>query len=156
MKVAHKIKPLPKPMTPKSGNNPLAPEQSKNPQGVFSSFPATVPNQNSVRIKDERPALSKRWGIIHTPVFWVPLIFTRSLTLLQKLAFLARNSPRGNVFPQPLAMVTARGTKIKSILLCSHRRTINKINQQSLSSLVLDFLPGLSLLSFLNQLVMST
>lgn len=53
------------------------------------------------------------------------------------------------MFPQPLAMVTARGTKIKST---SHRKTVNKINQQSFSSLVLIFLLGLSLLNSVNQI----
>lgn len=144
----HRVKLFPKPMTLKcSGNNPLAPEHSKNPQGVFSSFPATIWNQNSARIKDKRSALSKRWDIIHTPVFWIPLIyFHQSMIVLRKKMLFSipknrifRKSPKSNVLPQPLAMVTPRGIKIKSTLLCSHRRTTNKIKQQSFPSSVLNF-----------------
>lgn len=75
--------------------------------------------------------------------------------LLQIIDNPTKNCFSGQKFSQEQWGPTARvwwQSEVLKLLLCQQRRTINKLNQQSFSSLVLISLPGLSLLSSVNQI----
>lgn len=100
-------------------------------------------------IKDERPALSKWWAIIPTPVFWVHLIFTVTdhWQSYKKWLFWPEILPGAMCSHSPWLWWQSEVPKLRAL------HTENKQNKPAVLFLFsFDLLPGLSLLNLLNQI----